>query len=180
MKPEKLYGTKPMSIAAEMKDAITLLAGPRGWHDNRKGWLNRAARAAGISSRQAYSLFYGEAKNPRAEIVERVREALRKRHGETLKEARNAYSELTQSIQRAESALRLSGENMGSVEVAALREVLGGDDRSMGGRVKLAEQSSSIHWSKFWSTRPASPGLYSVPIAFTGSAGLVSLYAPIP
>lgn len=135
MKPDKRYGIK-MTVAAEMKDAIVFLAGPRGWHDNRKSWLSKGARAAGISYRQARSLFYQEAENPRSKIVEAVREALRKRHSETLKEARNAYSELTQSIQRAESALRISTENMGGVEVAVLREVLGRGNRTVGGRVK--------------------------------------------
>jgi hypothetical protein len=130
---DKASGRK-MNISIEMREAIVFLAGPRGWHENRKGWLCKAARVAGISYRQAKSLFYGEARNPNSHVVERVREAARCRQKEILREARHAYSELTQSIQRAESALRVSDEDFHSPQIAALREILGGANRSVGRR----------------------------------------------
>lgn len=134
MKPDKSSEGR-MTVAAEMKDAIVLLAGPRGWHENRKSWLAKAARIAGISPRQSKALFYGEG-NPRADVVERVRAARDRRYGETLKEARHAYNELVQSIQRAESALRVSDADFHCNEIDALREILGDANRAMGRRVK--------------------------------------------
>lgn len=48
------------SEGASVRELVALVAGPREWSDNRKSWLARAARRAGISFRQCKSLFYGE------------------------------------------------------------------------------------------------------------------------
>jgi hypothetical protein len=74
---ENLSSERKMQIAEEMKHAVTMLAGERGWHDTRESWLAGAARKAGISYRQAKAFFYGEASNPSSEAVERVRAALK-------------------------------------------------------------------------------------------------------
>jgi hypothetical protein len=65
------------TLIDEMRDAIRELAGPRDFNDTRESWLNRAARRAGISFRQAKAFHYGETPNPRASDVEKVRTAIR-------------------------------------------------------------------------------------------------------
>lgn len=52
---EKLSGR-----VQSMRELVALVAGPRSWTDTRESWIARAARRAGISYRQAKSLFYGE------------------------------------------------------------------------------------------------------------------------
>lgn len=63
------------SIATEMREGLAVVAGPRLAGDTRESWLARGARRAGISYRQAKSLFYGEAADPRASVVEKIRAA---------------------------------------------------------------------------------------------------------
>lgn len=81
MVPEKLSeGAEFMTaLAAEMRDALATIAGPRSFHDTRGSWLAKAARTAGISYRQAKAFWYGEVRNPRAEDVEKIRAALKAR-----------------------------------------------------------------------------------------------------
>ena len=74
---EKSSSEGKMTCADEMRSAIATLAGERRWHDTRESWLAGAARKAGISYRQAKAFFYGEARNPSVETVERVRAALK-------------------------------------------------------------------------------------------------------
>ncbi|MBF9234702.1 hypothetical protein [Microvirga alba] len=64
-------------VVDEMRDAIIELAGNRRGDETRDRWLERAARAAGISFRTAKAFFNREAKNPGIEAVEKVRVALR-------------------------------------------------------------------------------------------------------
>ena len=68
------------TLVEEMRDAIRELAGPRDFNDTRESWLNRAARRAGISFRQAKAFHYGETMNPRVQDVEKVRAAVRPTH----------------------------------------------------------------------------------------------------
>lgn len=75
-KPET-EGRVVTSIALEMKHSIVLLAGHRRSSDTRESMIARAARRANISFRQAKSLFYGETRDPRASVVERVRAAIK-------------------------------------------------------------------------------------------------------
>lgn len=63
-------------IAEELREAIIALAGPRGDVDTKESWLNRAARRAGISYRQAQRLYYRECRDPRYSVVERISKAL--------------------------------------------------------------------------------------------------------
>lgn len=84
--PEK-YSRNPesvvMSVALEMKHAIVALAGSRMPSDTRESMIARAARRADISIRQAKALFYGEYRDPRASIVEKVRAAIKEDTAET-------------------------------------------------------------------------------------------------
>jgi hypothetical protein len=91
-------------IAAEMKDAITILGGERLWSDTRARWLERAARAAGISYRGAYALFYQQGHEPRACTVEKVRRAIKAREqGEA--NARAEYRDITERLKLLERRL---------------------------------------------------------------------------
>ena len=98
-----------MTCADEMKTAISTLAGERRWHDTRESWLAGAARKAGISYRQAKAFFYGEARNPSVETVERVRAALKHQpvgtglHDKRIEELRALVSELHRAADRLES-----------------------------------------------------------------------------
>lgn len=75
-KPET-EGRVVTSIALEMKHSIVLLAGHRHSSDTRESMIARAARRANISFRQAKALFYGETRDPRASVVEKVRAAIK-------------------------------------------------------------------------------------------------------
>jgi hypothetical protein len=66
-------------IAAEMREGIATLAGDRAWAETRQRWIERAARAAGISYRAAKAMFYGEDHDPSSATVERVRRAVAQR-----------------------------------------------------------------------------------------------------
>lgn len=53
-------GRKVVPGVMSVRELVALVAGPRAWSDTRQSWIARAARRAGISYRQAKSLFYGE------------------------------------------------------------------------------------------------------------------------
>lgn len=99
-------------IVDEMREAIIELAGSRALFDTRDRWLERAARAAGISRRMAKTFFYGEHCNPSAEVVDRVRRArhnLRAKTGElgNVSGARTEYRDLLKRIENLEKTLRI-------------------------------------------------------------------------
>lgn len=43
-----------------IRELVAEVAGARSWSDNRKSWLSRAARRAGLSYRSVRALWYGE------------------------------------------------------------------------------------------------------------------------
>ena len=86
------------TVAFEMKSSIAELAGPRDLHDTRESWLRRGARRAGITYRQAKSLFYGESADPRSSTVEAVRRAL----SEQERQEEDAREEFRAALQRIE------------------------------------------------------------------------------
>ena len=124
-------------IAIEMRSAIIELAGSREVFDSRQLWLDRAARAAGISSRMARRLFYCETNNPSSEVVESVRRArgnLRtkaKEQADVAGEARAEYRQMLARIERLENALRLSDEDFNGPQIDALRRLARSPDSSM-------------------------------------------------
>lgn len=67
--------------AVDWKDAIATFAGP--CDGNRKAWLARAARLAGVSFRQIRSLWYGEIKDPRHSVATGVLGAMERAKCET-------------------------------------------------------------------------------------------------
>jgi len=94
-----------MNVAAEMKQSIVLLAGPRQETDTRESMIARAARRAGISFRQAKTFFYGETTNPRVRVVERVRAAIENANVAQEAKARAEYEHVREQIAFLEQRL---------------------------------------------------------------------------
>lgn len=93
------------TVVAEMRESIVFLAGQRDLHATRESWLAVAARKAGITRRQAKSLFYGESPDPRASIVERVRAARGRMANEREGMAREFYRETIDRIAALEKTV---------------------------------------------------------------------------
>lgn len=74
--PEKSSGRPEIPLANAMHDAMVRLSGPRKWSDTRESWLARGARRAGITVRQAKTLFYKETQNPCGALVYQVQQAV--------------------------------------------------------------------------------------------------------
>jgi hypothetical protein len=64
-----------------MRELVAAVAGPREFSDNRKSWLNRAARRAGISFRSVKAVFYAEITDPNHHAVRLLQCAARERAG---------------------------------------------------------------------------------------------------
>jgi hypothetical protein len=94
------------TLVEEMRDAIRELAGPRSFTDTRESWLNRAARRAGISFRQAKAFHYGETMNPRVADVEKVRTAVRSTHTGAHTHVRDVEERL-QALEQLVAEIRL-------------------------------------------------------------------------
>ena len=122
-------------VALEMRSAIISLAGDRAIFDSRDRWLERAARAAGISRRAAKTLFYAETNNPGSEVVEKVRAALnRKKAAEDdglAGLAGDEYRNFLARIERIEQALGIQDEDFHRHSIDALRSVGRKDRRPM-------------------------------------------------
>lgn len=103
-----------MNVAAEMKQSIVVLAGPRSDTDTRESMIARAARRAGISFRQAKSFFYGETTNPRFGVVERVRAAIENANLAQEAKARAEYEHVREQIALLEQRLAALGADIGS------------------------------------------------------------------
>lgn len=114
-------------LALEMRQSVFEIAGERGWQENRKSWLAKAARKIGITPRQTRSLFYMEG-GLKAEIVDRVRAARRQR---LEIEAKNELAEITARIARLETILRISDQDFHGPEIDALREMAGRTNRTV-------------------------------------------------
>ncbi len=121
------------SLAFEMRSSISRLAGERAWSETRKRWLDRAARKANISYRQARSLFYMEQPDPRASVVEQIRAAVARTQQDRLQEAKNEYRQVLECLTRLETALRVSDADFHQPQADALREMARGPDRPLGG-----------------------------------------------
>ena len=105
-------GSQKMSIVLEMQAGIYKLAGERRPSDTRESMIRRAARAAGISYRQARSFFYAETENPRAKAIEAVREAVAKRDQQIQQQASDELTELRRRVTRLEMLIAVASENL--------------------------------------------------------------------
>lgn len=106
-------------VTIEARDLVSVVAGPREWGDNRKGWLARAARRLGFSYTRTRSIFYGEARVIRAEEWIRLNE-----EAEQLKKSARERQEALHDL-----------DLLAGAAVAARREVprplgVGGGDES--------------------------------------------------
>lgn len=93
-----------------MREWVAAVAGPIGWGENRKSWLAKAARLAGVTNRQAKALFYGEITDPEHKAARRMKEAAG-RH-----EARN----LAAQFESLAHSLNVRDADFHSQDVAAL------------------------------------------------------------
>lgn len=107
-----------MHVAAEMRQSMIVLAGPRQPEDTRESMIARAARKAGISFRQAKTFFYGETDNPRLRAVERVRAAINNANARQEAKAREEYELVREQIALLEQRLAALDAN-GSRPIAA-------------------------------------------------------------
>ncbi len=125
------------NLAIELREAIIELAGDRALFDTRDRWLDRAARAAGISRRMAKTFFYSEKCNPSSEVVESVRSARdnlmtkEKGNGNVASDAAAEYRKLLARIERLEAALRLRGADEDCARDHAGRDATGQIGRSL-------------------------------------------------
>lgn len=90
---DKSDGKRTMQIV--WREEIATIAGNYGPHDTRESWLNRAARRARISFRQAKALWYGECVDPKYSVAMSVRGA-----------AEQARKEALELVSRFETAAR--------------------------------------------------------------------------
>lgn len=104
-----------------MRELVALVAGPREWTDNRKSWLSRGARRAGISFRQAKALFYGEITDDRhrsarlmrdaaADHYEQLAHALAAKDADFHQQDIAAYLDLARALRRVDRSPGRAGE----------------------------------------------------------------------
>lgn len=140
---QKSCGDEVVSqIAVELREGIVELAGERTWAETRERWLDRAARRAGISFRSAYAIFYQQVTVPRAETVERVRLAIKKKRERDEASARREAEDFIARLEAVERYIRTvdpdyAGPHADGYRAArdqARAQMLhgGGEDRSLG------------------------------------------------
>jgi hypothetical protein len=122
------------AAAMSVRDAIGVLAGPRGFGDTRESWLDRAARRSGvISFRMMRSLWNGEISETTNHWA--VREV--KRQAEELKGKVEAAN-LAATYERAAEGLRARDADFHRNDIDALvraARILRGEDRpGVGGK----------------------------------------------
>jgi hypothetical protein len=110
-------------VIEAMHRAIVRLAGEhRGWNDTREAWLSRAAKAAGITPRQAKALYYRETQSPAGDVVWKVSCALS--HLDATEKENADYSDLERRINVIEQCLTDLGSHDGSKVFAHLCSLL--------------------------------------------------------
>lgn len=129
--PEKSSGNPESSQEVRVTDALTMknamvaLAGPRRDGDTRESMLSRAARRAGISFRQAKSLYYGEARDPRASVLQRVTEAVQRLNKQAENDARETVSATDDITQLLASARQINEDLHREVLALVLHRLAG-------------------------------------------------------
>jgi hypothetical protein len=73
--------------------------------ENRKAWINRVARMAGISPRLARSAWYEQIKDPEHKVIWKLKRALEARAQQQEAAAQNEYRELQERLERLERRL---------------------------------------------------------------------------
>lgn len=114
-------GINKMSIVVEMQTSIFKLAGERRPSDTRESMIARAARAAGISYRQAKSFFYAESQNPRGEAIDLVRAAVAQKNLKIEQQASDELTELKRRIARLEMLIASAAAHLDRSSDSAVR-----------------------------------------------------------
>jgi hypothetical protein len=70
--------------ASRMRNLVAAVAGPMLPTENRKRWIERAAQYAGVTYRQAKSVFYSEIKDPDHRAISAMKAAAGKYEAEQL------------------------------------------------------------------------------------------------
>lgn len=115
-----------MSTAVNWQNEIADIAGP--YTGNKKGWLSRAAMRANASYRQIKGLYYGEYRNPRYALAQRIRSAAEQAR---IQEARRDALATANLLYRHAEALANTDPDFHRQSIDAFREVarvLGGGD----------------------------------------------------
>lgn len=99
--------------SSEMREAVATVAGPRAFHETRESWLARAARNAGISFRQAKSLFYGEITDPEHKAARRMLAAAER-------QGKREASDLADKFESIARSMNAADQDFYSADVAAL------------------------------------------------------------
>jgi hypothetical protein len=115
--------------ASTMRELFASVGGPVGPLENRKGWLRRVARLAGISDRSARAAFYGELRGDmHATGVEtKLRAAAERLEAENKKNrkaARDELAELTERVARLERRLVQTDADFFGADISGHRQVL--------------------------------------------------------
>jgi hypothetical protein len=122
--PEKKVGK--MGQAINWADEIGVIAGP--FNGNRKGWLARAARTAGVTYRQIKALYYGEHDDPRHSVAIKLLDAAQEAR---IQRAKCDALNVAEFFSRHAQALAESDPNFHRQRidefVAAARAIGGGD-----------------------------------------------------
>jgi hypothetical protein len=122
--PEKK--AEEMEQAINWPDEIGIIAGPFG--GNRKGWLARAARNAGVTYRQIKALYYGEHDDPRHSVAMKLLAAAQEAR---IQRAKCDALNVAEFFSRHAQALASSNPDMDRERidafVSAAREIGGGD-----------------------------------------------------
>jgi hypothetical protein len=122
--PEKV--SEKMSAAINWQGEIGAIAGPFG--GNRKSWLARAARTAQVPFRQIKALYYGESRDPKHSVGEKILSAAGQAR---ISEARKDAAVVAEIYRRRAEALAVGGQDTNRREVDALltaARLLGGGD----------------------------------------------------
>lgn len=82
-----------------LRDLIEEAAGPVSTGDTRQSWLNRAARAIGISYSRAWNVWYGKAKTVSAAEYEAAKQAAHRARVERLARLEAEIADLRRTIQ---------------------------------------------------------------------------------
>lgn len=83
---------------AEFRSLIEQTAGPVEPGDTRQSWLNRAARAIGISYSRAWNVWYGKARTVSAAEYEAARQAAHRARVERLERLEAEIADLRRAL----------------------------------------------------------------------------------
>jgi hypothetical protein len=131
--PENQSG--PAKQGDVMRKEIAILAGPRGWDDNRESWLNKACKAVPtVSYRTIKALWYGEIKDPDHWAARDIRRAVAVI--EAQQQARAYAGQLEALLAGPDGTNPALGRATTAALVSALRALRGQDSTGTGSTMK--------------------------------------------